>query len=86
MAFMGGRIIAPAMAGYAQSEGRRLDARVQPGLEGAVLILLGLAFVLNPLPWPLLRQLAAALVISAGVLSAIRLLRWQPWRCARATC
>ncbi len=84
MAFMGGRIIAPAMAGYAQSEGRRLDARVQPGLEGAVLILLGLAFVLNPLPWPLLRQLAAALVISAGVLSAIRLLRWQPWRCARA--
>lgn len=24
MAFMGGRIIAPAMAGYAQSEGRRL--------------------------------------------------------------
>ncbi|MBS9726177.1 NnrS family protein [Stutzerimonas stutzeri] len=84
MAFMGGRIIAPAMAGYAQSQGRRLDARVQPGLEGAVLILLGLAFVLNPLPWPLLRQLAAALVISAGVLSAIRLLRWQPWRCARA--
>lgn len=84
MAFMGGRIIAPAMAGYAQSEGRRLDARVQPGLEGAVLILLGLAFVLNPLPWPLLRQLAAALVISAGVLSAIRLLRWQPWRCVRA--
>ena len=84
MAFMGGRIIAPAMAGYAQSEGRRLDARVQPGLEGAVLILLGLAFVLNPLPWPLLRQLAAALVISTGVLSAIRLLRWQPWRCARA--
>jgi len=83
MAFMGGRIIAPAMAGYAQSQGRRLDARVQPGLEGAVLILLGLAFVLNPLPWPLLRQLAAALVISAGVLSAIRLLRWQPWRCAR---
>ena len=84
MAFMGGRIIAPAMAGYAQSQGRRLDARVQPGLEGAVLILLGLAFLLNPLPWPPLRQLAAALVIGAGMLCTLRLLRWQPWRCTRA--
>ena len=80
MAFMGGRIIAPAMAGYAQSEGRRLDARYS--LAGRRPILLGLAFVLNPLPWPLPRS--PALVISTGVLSAIRLLRWQPWRCARA--
>ncbi len=30
MFFMGGRIIAPAIAGYAQSRGWRLDARVQP--------------------------------------------------------
>ncbi|MCQ4296129.1 NnrS family protein [Pseudomonas stutzeri] len=83
MFFMGGRIIAPAIAGYAQSQGWRLDARVQPHIEGAVLILLGLALLLNLLPWPLAQQLTAAVLISAGALTTIRLLRWQPWRCAR---
>lgn len=83
MFFMGGRIIAPAIAGYAQSQSWRLDSRVQPHIEGAVLILLGLALLLNLLPWPLARQLAGAMMITAGVLTSIRLLRWQPWRCAR---
>jgi len=72
MFFMGGRIIAPAVAGYAQSGGWRLDARVQPHIEGAVLILLGLAL-----------QLTGAVLVAAAVLTTIRLLRWQPWRCAR---
>ena len=83
MSFMGGRIIAPAVAGYAQSRGWRLDARVQPHIEGAVLILLGLALLLNLLPWPLTRQLTGAVLVAAAVLTTIRLLRWQPWRCAR---
>jgi len=83
MFFMGGRIIAPAIAGYAQSRGWRLDARVQPQIEGAVLILLGLALLLNLLPWPLTRQLTGAVLVAAAVLTTIRLLRWQPWRCAR---
>ncbi len=83
MFFMGGRIIAPAVAGYAQSRGRRLDARVQPHIEGAVLILLGLALLLNLLPWPLTRQLTGAVLVAAAVLTTIRLLRWQPWRCPR---
>ncbi len=83
MFFMGGRIIAPAVAGYAQSQGRQLAARVQPNLEGAVLILLGLALVLNLLPWSLARQLTGAVLISASVLTIIRLLRWQPWHCTR---
>jgi len=83
MFFMGGRIIAPAIAGYAQSRGWRLDARVQPHIEGAVLILLGLALLLNLLPWPLTRQLTGAVLVAAAVLTTIRLLRWQPWRCAR---
>ncbi|KKJ97196.1 hypothetical protein PK34_06430 [Stutzerimonas stutzeri] len=83
MFFMGGRIIAPAVAGYAQSGGWRLDARVQPQIEGAVLILLGLALLLNLLPWPLTRQLTGAVLVAAAVLTTIRLLRWQPWRCAR---
>lgn len=80
MFFMGGRIIAPALAGHAQSEGRRLDARVQPQLEGAVLILLGLALGLSLLPWPLLGRLTGGMLVAAGALSAIRLMRWQPWR------
>ncbi|WP_278348540.1 NnrS family protein [Stutzerimonas kunmingensis] len=83
MFFMGGRIIAPAVAGYAQSRGWRLDARVQPHIEGAVLILLGLALLLNLLPWPLTRHLTGAVLVAAAVLTTIRLLRWQPWRCAR---
>ncbi|MDX1724568.1 MAG: NnrS family protein [Pseudomonas sp.] len=77
--FMGGRIIAPALAGHAQSEGRQLAARVQPQLEGAVLILLLLALLFNLLPWPLLEPLVGGLLIAASVLAAIRLLRWQPW-------
>lgn len=81
--FMGGRVIAPALAGHAQNEGRRLDARVQPQLEGAVLILLALALVLAPLPWMLVQRLAGAILIAAGALTAIRLLRWQPWQCRR---
>ncbi|MFI8691533.1 NnrS family protein [Stutzerimonas kunmingensis] len=83
MSFMGGRIIAPAVAGYAQSRGWRLDARVQPHIEGAVLILLGLALLLNLLPWPLTQQFTGAVLVAAAVLTTIRLLRWQPWRCAR---
>ncbi|MGE4404805.1 NnrS family protein [Pseudomonas sp.] len=83
--FMGGRIIAPAVAGHAQSTGRRQDERVQPRLEGAGLILLALALLLNPLPWPLLERLTGALLVAASLLTAIRLLRWRPWRCgARA--
>ena len=79
--FMGGRIIAPALAGHAQNQGRRLNARVQPQLEGAVLILLALALLLSPLPWPLLQRLAGAILIAASVLAGMRLLRWQPWYC-----
>jgi len=79
--FMGGRIIAPALAGHAQNQGRRLNARVQPQLEGAVLVLLALALLLTPLPWLLIQRLAGAILIAASVLTAIRLLRWQPWQC-----
>lgn len=81
--FMGGRIIAPALAGHAQSEGRRLDARVQPRIEGAVLLLLGLALGLTLLPWMQSERMAGGLVVGAGVLCTIRLLRWLPWRCRK---
>ncbi|WP_313304233.1 NnrS family protein [Stutzerimonas balearica] len=79
--FMGGRIIAPALAGHAQSQGRRLEARVQPQLEGAVLLLLAGALLLAFSPWPLPRRVAGGLLCASALLSAIRLVRWQPWHC-----
>jgi uncharacterized protein involved in response to NO len=80
--FMGGRIIAPAVAGHLMSQGYTLAARVQPKLEGAALILLGLALLGNLLPWTLARLVSGALLLSVGLLAGVRLLRWQPWRCA----
>lgn len=78
--FMGGRIIAPALAGHAQNHGWRLEARVQPQLEGAVLLLFGGALLLAFSPWPLPRRVAGGLLCAAALLAAVRLLRWQPWR------
>lgn len=83
--FMGGRVIAPALAGHAQNEGRQLTARVQPRLEGAVLILLALALLLALLPWPLSQRLAGVALLVASIITGIRLLRWQPWHCRTRT-
>jgi uncharacterized protein involved in response to NO len=79
--FMGGRIIAPALAGHAQSQGWNLQARVQPRLEGLGLILLGLALAALLVS---VERAAGVLLLSAGALTGIRLLRWLPWRHARA--
>ena len=81
--FMGGRIIAPAVAGHALSEGRRLDARVQPHIEGGVLLLLGCALGLSLLPWAPAERMVGGLLVGAGALCTIRLLRWRPWRCRK---
>jgi len=50
MLFMGGRLIAPAAAGAQQSQGHTLEARVQPRLEAALLLLLLAAVVALPFP------------------------------------
>lgn len=75
--FMGGRIIAPALAGHAQSQGWNLQARVQPHLEGSGLVLLGIALLALLVS---LESVGGALTLAAGALTGIRLLRWQPWR------
>lgn len=77
--FMGGRIIAPAIAGYRVRRGETMKARVQPGIEGSVLVLIGLALLLQP--WQ--PALTATLLIGAGVLAGTRWLRWRPWLCLR---
>ena len=67
MLFMGGRIIAPAVAGQLQRQGVTLGPRVQPRIEGALLVTMALAFV-SPM-----------FGIAAGGLAALRMLRWRLW-------
>lgn len=77
MLFMGGRIIAPAVAGQLYRQGEQLDARVQPRMEAALIIACGIA--LGALIVPRAQPLAAAAAAAAGVLAAIRLARWRLW-------
>jgi len=78
MAFMGGRLLAPAAAGALQRQGERPTARVQPRLEGMVILLLVLALagILAALP-----RFSGAAALLAGLLLGVRLLRWRLWRC-----
>lgn len=81
MFFMGGRIIAPAVAGYIIRSGGRLEARVQPALEGAGLICLAIALVAAPLS--ALAPLAGAALLAAALAAAVRMGRWRLWRCTK---
>lgn len=80
MAFMGGRIIAPAAAGEFQRLGRTLESRIQPRIEGSIVVLGGVAFASLFLPVP---ELTAALVVTLSATILVRLLRWQLWVCWR---
>src|SRR5699024_585762 len=86
MLFFGGRLIAPAAAGVIERSGGSMEARVQPRIEGAILLTMIGAALTGPLA-ALIGSLAALdmlhglLLIAAGMLASIRLLRWQLWRC-----
>jgi uncharacterized protein involved in response to NO len=78
--FMGGRIIAPAVAGQFYRQGGNLDARVQPGIEGGLIIAMALAVAASPFAgWRPFALLAGAAATLAGVLSLVRLVRWRLW-------
>ena len=79
MLFMGGRILAPAVAGQVYRQGRNLAARVQPRIEAALLILVGIAIVAAAVPAAgiVLRAACAA----AGIAALVRLVRWRIWEC-----
>jgi uncharacterized protein involved in response to NO len=81
MAFMGGRIIAPAVAGYLQTLGQKLEARVQPKIEAALLICLLLA--LTTAMFPEVRTLTGLLMLLAACVAGIRLIRWRFWLCRK---
>lgn len=80
MLFMGGRIIGPTAAGHFHRQGGRLEARVQPRIEGCLLVALAIAVVASAFGTAQVAvTLAAAATCAAGVLALIRLLRWRLW-------
>ncbi|MFO8045562.1 MAG: NnrS family protein [Halomonas sp.] len=79
MVFMGGRVLAPAVNGFLMADRRQAGAGVQPSIEAALIVLLGITPLL--MLWPPLRPLAAGLVLVAGLLVLLRLWRWRPWAC-----
>ena len=81
MFFMGGRIIAPPVAGHLLRQHRTLHTRVQPNIEGAVLVIMFVVLALYPLTYEYSQPLAGALLVLCGLLTALRLLRWQLWHC-----
>jgi uncharacterized protein involved in response to NO len=81
--FMGGRIIAPALAGYIVKGGASMPHRVQPRVEGSVLILLPAAIVLTPVQAAWSAPVAGTALTVAGLLTGFRWLRWRPWLCRR---
>lgn len=80
MTFMGGRIIAPAVAGTLEKRGIPLEARVQPHIEGALLVVLPIAMTL--MLFSATEQLAGLLLVSASALVVIRIARWKLWHCS----
>ncbi|MGQ4880670.1 NnrS family protein [Billgrantia sp. LNSP4103-1] len=79
MTFMGGRVIAPAVNGYLMRASRQASAGVQPRIEGALIVLLGLAPLM--MLWTTLRPLAALMVLAAGLLVLWRIRGWKPLLC-----
>lgn len=79
MLFFGGRLIAPAAAGAIERSGGRLDARVQPKIEGAIILTVLAAALTSLLPG--LQAVHGLLLMTAGGLALTRLMRWRLWRC-----
>ena len=79
MTFMGGRIIAPAVAGTLEKKGIPLEARVQPLIEGWLLAILPLAMVC--ILFTATEILAGLLLLAASLLIIVRVARWKLWHC-----
>jgi uncharacterized protein involved in response to NO len=80
MLFMGGRIIAPTVAGQFHRQGDPLQARVQPHIESALLGTMTLAAAAAAFGSGLLFAVGVASgLMAAGVLATVRVLRWRLW-------
>lgn len=86
MFYMGGRIIAPAMAGHFYRNDTYMKDRVQPRFEGSILLILLTVLVLNLNPFIFgslvaVERINAVLLLLCALLGVIRILRWRPWWC-----
>lgn len=79
MLFFGGRLIAPAAAGAIERNGGSMEARVQPRIEGAILLAMIAAAVTAFIPAA--GPAHGLLLVTAGTLALVRLGRWRLWRC-----
>ncbi|MCC6608140.1 MAG: NnrS family protein [Burkholderiales bacterium] len=78
--FMGGRIIAPAAAGQFYRQGGNLETRVQPRIEGGLIVGTAIAAAASPFAGtPALDGVAGIAAIAAGLLAGVRMLRWRLW-------
>ena len=77
MLFMGGRMLAPAVAGEFYRQDKVLEARVQPNIEAALIVTIAGAFLCAPIAL----SVSGVLLILSGLLAGIRLFRWQLWHC-----
>ncbi|SEK74796.1 NnrS family protein [Halomonas daqiaonensis] len=78
MAFMGGRVIAPAVNGHLMARDRKAGVGVQPRVEAIMIGLLGAAGLLAI--WPMLWPVAGLMLALGGAVMLIRLWRWSFWR------
>jgi uncharacterized protein involved in response to NO len=77
MLFMGGRIVAPAVAGQFYHQGQNLEARVQPRIEAALLVAGIVTTIALAAPgWHAVAGVSAA---ASGALALVRLFRWRLW-------
>lgn len=81
MFFMGGRILAPAVAGHVRTLRAPLVHVVQPRLEVTALGVLGIAMVSVASGQPAGAALAGLLLLCATALALIRIARWHFWLC-----
>lgn len=81
MLFMGGRLIAPAVAGQLERQGLRLATRVQPRIEGALIIAMALAVVAST--GSAFHVFIEIFSVAAGLLAGVRLWRWHLWALRR---
>lgn len=79
MMMMGGRMLAPAIAGHIERRGGSLEARVQPAVEGTIIVLLLAAAICWVLPVD--KAIAGVLLVAAGIAAFVRLARWKLWYC-----
>ena len=79
MLFVGGRIIAPAAAGHFYRQGQSLAARVQPRVEGWLMMAMTTTVVAAVIPQ--LEFLMRVACAGAGALALVRLLRWRLLAC-----